>query len=515
MAVKVTIPTIGIAGVIKDLPPHELALSALSDVQNIRVRDGLSERMLGDKQVFDAPAAAPYGMWVYSTSTKNFLVHAQAAAVYADDGSTVPGTRTDITGTAPTGGADDKWTGGTLGGVLVINNGKDKPMYWGGDTSSNLATLTNWNANWTCKVMRPFKNYLVALDITKSSTRYAHMVKWSAAAEPGTLPTWDETDPATDAGEVDLAETSDAMVDAVQLGDSLIIFKKASAYAMTYIGGQYVFQIRKLPAIAGMLAPNCGVQVPGGLVVLSAGDVVLFDGNNATSILTGRMRSWLFDNIDSEYYGRSFVAANPQWNEVWICVPFAGNASCDTALVWNYKENTFSVRDLTGATCATNGPFIYGEDGTWGGDSGQWGDDQTNWNWTGAQLAQHYLLLGTTEPKLLMADVSGTYHGTTYPAYIERTGLSFDKPDTVKQVSSLTPRVDAPTGTVLTIEVGASMDPEGSYTWSDPVTYTVGTTRKADTFATGRFLAYRISSSGSNPWRVRSIDLEVKEVGVY
>ena len=41
----------------------------------------------------------------------------------------------------------------------------------------------------------PVQNYLIALDLTKSGTRYPHMVKWSAAADPGTVPaSWDETD---------------------------------------------------------------------------------------------------------------------------------------------------------------------------------------------------------------------------------------------------------------------------------------------------------------------------------
>ena len=512
---KVTIPTIGAAGVIKDVPAHELPPSALTDVQNVRVRDGRAERITGDRAVFAAPSAAPYGMWIYSTASKNFVVHAQLGAVFADDGSANPATRTDITGTAPTGAASDKWTGGTLGGVLVINNGKDKPMYWGGDTSANLATLTNWDTDWTCKVLRPFKNYLVALDVTKTSTRYPHMVKWSAAAEPGTLPTWDETDPSTDAGEVDLAETSDPMIDAVQLGDSLIIFKKASAYAMTYIGGAFIFQFRKLPVIAGMLAPNCGAQVPGGLVVLSAGDVVFFDGTQATSILTGKLREWMFANIDSENYTRSFVVANPQLNEAWICFPMAGSTSCDKAIIWNYKENTLSLRDLDGALCAASGPFLYVEDTTWSGDSETWAVDQTSWTFAGAALAQNSLLIGTDAPQIALADTGGTMGGATHPCKMERTGLAFDKPDTVKLISAVVPRVDAPAGTVLSIQVGATNDPEGDYSWSDAVTYTVGTTRKADAMASGRFLAYRISSTGGEIWKVRSIDLEVKELGAY
>lgn len=513
MAVKITIPALGSVGIVRDVPAHELPLSALSDVQNIRMRNGSAERITGDQATFATPSVTPYGLWLYSTDSKSYLVHAGLAAFYVDDGSTNPPTRTDITGTPPTGDIGDRWTGGVLGGVLVVNNGVDKPMFWGGDTAANFATLTNWDANWTCKVMRPFKNYLVALDVVKGSTRYSHMVKWSAAAEPGTLPTWDETDPSTDAGEVDLAESGDQMVDAVQLGDSLIIFKSSSAYAMTYIGGQYIFQFRKLPVIGGMLTTGCGAQVPGGLVVLTPGDAVFFDGVQAKSILTGKLREWLFGNLNSEYFNRAFVSANLQRSEVWICVPFGGSNYCNKAIIWNYEENTLTERDLVDASCGISGQFVYQE--TWGGDSDTWADDESTWNYSGAQLAQNFMVIGTTEPNLLIADVGGAFHGTPHESKIERTGLSFDKPDTVKVIKSVTPRIDAVAGTVVYIQVGGAMDAEGDYTWSDPVTYTVGTTRKADAFATGRFLAYRIYSTGSPIWSVRSIDLDVQEMGAY
>ena len=206
----VTIPAVGGQGLIRDQLPQELDQSAWSDAQNIRFAEGSAWRFLGDTQVLDAPAVTPYWIGAYNTTATRYIVHAGLAAVYVDDGST----RTDITGTAPTGGVDDRWTGGTLNGVLILNNGVDKPQYWGGNVANNLATLTNWDANHLCAVMRPYRNYLVALDVTKSGTRYPHMVKWSSPAEPGTVPaSWDEADPATDAGEVDLAETSDLMVD--------------------------------------------------------------------------------------------------------------------------------------------------------------------------------------------------------------------------------------------------------------------------------------------------------------
>ena len=90
-----------------------------------------------------------------------------------------------------------------------------------------------------------------------------------------------------------------------------------------------------------------------------------------------------------------------------------------------------------------------------------------------------------------------------------------DKPDTVKTVRAVVPRIDAAAGTQLSIQVGASMDAEIAPTWSNPVTYTVGSSRKADSFATGRFLSVRVTGTTTNQWRLKSYDLDVIDHGAY
>jgi hypothetical protein len=72
-----------------------------------------------------------------------------------------------------------------------------------------------------------------------------------------------------------------------------------------------------------------------------------------------------------------------------------------------------------------------------------------------------------------------TFDGATPTSILERTGITFDKPDVVKTLRQVIPRIDATAGTVLSIQLGASMDAEVAPTWQPAVSYTVGTTRKA------------------------------------
>lgn len=508
----VTIPTAGQYGFVADQPAQELPPNAWTTVQNMRFRNGCAERFSGHVQPFSAPSVTPYFVYPYQTSTKKYIVHAGLAAVYADDGST----RTNITGTAPTGTASDLWTACVLGGVLVMNNGKDVPQYWAG--TGTLASLTGWNANWRCGAITAFKNFLVAFNITKSGTNYPHMVKWSDAADPGAVPaSWDETDATKLAGEQDIAETTDPGVDALSLGDALILYKQRSCYAMRFIGGTQVFEFRRIPGNSGMLAKRCAAVTPFGHVVLSNGDIVLNDGvNEPQSLIDDNLKSWLFTSqIDSASYDKCFVVANPTKSEVWVCYPEVGQSVCTKALVWNWSSKAWGLRDLPNVTHASSGVIDYSASTSWNSNTYTWDEIATLWNQDEYAPTSPRLLMASTTPAIYMADAGAKFDATAITATLERVGMAFDDPEMVKTLKSIRPRIDAPAGTLVYITFGASMDAEQAPTWGTPIPYTVGTTRKADGFATGRFLAVRYSSTGGAKWRIKSYSAEIEPRGMY
>ena len=231
----VTIPSTGL-GIIADEQPHELPDGAWSTGLNVRFRDGYAQRIKGHSSTLTAPGAAAYHVARYNIGAN--WIHCTLAGAFADNGTT----QTDITGSSLTGGADDRFTSCVFGGVYVQSNQKQVPMFWGSNTALNLATLTGWDANDKCEAIRAFKNYLIALNITKTTTNYGSMVKWSDAAAPGTIPAKWVPAADNDAGEVDLAETSDVIVDGRALGDTFVIYKSASMYGMQYIGGNDIFR---------------------------------------------------------------------------------------------------------------------------------------------------------------------------------------------------------------------------------------------------------------------------------
>jgi hypothetical protein len=510
-----TIPAAGEIGVVADAANQELPPNGWTDANNMRFRDGYAMRIGGHLQVFETPAITPYSLAPFVALGVSYWVHLGLTAAYCDDGTT----RTNISRVAPfTGAVDDRWMCSSFNGVFIANNGVDHPQYWGGDVANKLANIAAWDTNWRAACIRPFKNYLVALDVTKTGTRYQSMVKWSNPADPGTLPaSWDATSAANEAGEMDLAETADALVDAIAMGDTLIVYKERSMYAMQPSGDVYVWRFIRIPGDYGMLARGCGVSTPAGHVVLTASDVVLHNGGPPKSILSGRMRNWLAAEMDQTNYKRSFVVCNLNTSEVWVCFPANGATSCTKALIWNFDSDVWQVRDLPNVTDGDFGVALFASDpSTWASDTTSWDGDVTAWNQVPYAATKANLVMSTTSPLLVAMEQSNDFAGSPISAYLERKHLALaGDTDSVKVIRSIRPRIDGPVGTVVSIQIGASMDAETAPVYQPASTYTIGSTLKADCFATGRFHSIKFSSNSTSPWRIKSFDIDYVQQGRF
>lgn len=496
-------------GIVVDDVPHEVTENICTDGLNVRFRDGFVRKTEGYSSALTTPSAAALHIATLQNQGNNFWVHATSNALFSDDGTT----KTDITGTALTTGSGNKFTSCVLGGVLVINNQADVPQYWGG--TGTAAALTAWDSNWRCASLRSFKNYLVAVNITKSGTNYASMVKWSHAAAPGFLPdSWDEADVTRDAGEVDVAETDDQLVDALPLGNTMVLYKERSAYGMQYIGNNDIFKFFRLHGNPGILSQNCVANTPKGHVVLTgAPDVVVHYANEPRSVLKGRWKDWLRENIDPTNYRAAFVFDNRPKDEAWICIPTSGNTYCNRALVWNYEEDTLTLVAIPSLTHATVGRYLEA--------SGVIDNADYTYDSASADVffdtfdVSERALASSGSSKIYLVDEGDTYDGSAIAATFTRSGLHFGDPDQVKTLKGAVLRVDADAGTVLTVEFGYSNDAEGPYTYATGVTYTVGTSRRADAIVSGRFLAMRVSSASTGQWRIKSVGYELAQAGAY
>ena len=169
------IPDIGKYGIIRDVPSHLLPAGAWSDGENVRFRNGRVFRTAGSARIHGAPPTnilpiwginaldETNSYWLYSTTTKLYSVlgttHTnvtrQSGDPLADENYTVS--------------LDDLWNGGNFSGTIVITNGSDVPQSWVPSSTLKAEDLSDWPSGVTCKIIRPFGYFLVALNLMEST----------------------------------------------------------------------------------------------------------------------------------------------------------------------------------------------------------------------------------------------------------------------------------------------------------------------------------------------------------
>ncbi len=529
----IPINTVGQPGVVMDIEPHLLSPAAWSYGQNVRMNDGSVHKFLGHQAVFDPPSVAPYQLYYVPGASSNFWVYAGLAKVYTYTG----GTHYDITrsvGGDYSADADLGWNGGVLSGIPILNNGVDVPQMWNPvGTGQPLQDLTNWPASTTVRILRPFGNFMVGLDWTESGTRYPYKVRWSHPADPGAVPSsWDVSDATKDAGETDLGETPDFLIDCLPLRNINIVYKQQSAYTMQFVGGTFVFNLLAITKLDGIFAQDCAVEFrPGNHAVLTPDDFIVHNAVTAESVIDGINRDWLFKSIDPASYARTFLLHNRQFNEVWICFPEVGATFCTHALVWNYREKTYGHRDLPDVVAVAGGvvPQLVSTD-TW--DSGAavtWDSSEgiERWDQTEASPIEYRTLMASPgNTKLYLIDSSYQFDSAAFQSIVERTSLPVSglnrkgsatlNFESIKVIRGVRPRFKINPGTSMRLWVGTQQALNDTITWSGPYSIDPANEYKVDVALSGRLLSFRIEdNSAAVAWELDGYDLDLDTVSLW
>jgi len=505
---------IGDIGVIKDKAAHSLPGNAWTDAVNVRFNDGYAEKSLGYSSQLGTPSIAPYFLLPFQSTSLFYWIYAGLNSVYITEGTAHP----DITRTsgAYAATADDNWTGGTLGGIPILCNGFDVPqMLFPASPSNSLSELSNWPANTQASVVKPFKNYLVALAMGEGGADYPYVVRWSHPADPGTVPTsWDYTDPTLDAGRVPLSEGGGAIVDGGSLRDSFIIYREFSTYSMRFIGGRFIFEFRQIFPSNGIFAKRCFAEFEGKHVVLTTDDLILHDGVSQESVLDSKYRDTLFSELNGATNNkRTYLSVNYAKNEVWVCYPIGSDEFPTKALVWNYRHNTIGFRTLPGAMDIVFEVIDPQSTATWDSDSDTWDSDSSKWNAKEYNPAKRAMLMAdTANTKLYKMDDTNQDDGISITATLERTELPIGNSfDDIVHVKRIYPKL---TGSgAVTVYVGGQNIIGESVTYDAGQTFTIGTDYKLDVRATWRLPAVKFESTGDVSWKFHGFDLDVDMAG--
>ena len=500
-------------GAVFDTDPHDVQ-DEWTDVLNMRFKDKAAQKIGGDSEADTTTGQGTHLLFNGDHGDPLWLYFGDGVARVTDFT-----TDKDIEGTALSSGTN--WDSSLFNLFPICNNTVDPPRYWDKDfpTPGTLAPLPAFPANTTCQAIRPFRSFLVAMNITVSTADAPNRLIWSDSSDAGALPaSWDITDPSTLAGDAYLTDDKGEIIDGHQLRDFFVVYKTHSTYLMRLIGGQSVMRVDKVQVNSGLLAKNCVTEFKGRHFVVSDGDIVLFDGQNIESIADKRVRSAIFSNIDSTNYTKTHVVRYDKQNEIWVCYPSSGQDNVDRAAIWNWLDDTWTFRELNDTQYIASGLGIPSTT-TWAALSGTWANLATTWQpyWDAPSANPTADALHSIATLAINTiDDTFDFEGSPMSSRLEKATMDLGDPDRIKFIESVVPRITASNGTVVHIRVGVQFSPDDSISWSGEQTYIVGTDREAHFLEKGRFISVRFRTDGTAVnWKLHGFYLKGRESGRY
>ena len=137
------------------------------------------------------------------------------------------------------------------------------------------------------------------------------------------------------------------VVGAESLRDSFVIYSDQAINVLDYTGDALVWRRRTLSQNAGLVSERALVEVGGRHFIISHEDIVMFDGNQAESLLHNKLRKRFAQTLNEDARFRSFAVDNKLTSEVWFCVAEVGHDEPNCAYVFNYRDGSWAIRDLS------------------------------------------------------------------------------------------------------------------------------------------------------------------------
>jgi hypothetical protein len=539
---------LGQYGVISDVNAYDLPPEAFSSANNVRFSSGSVSRAPVYRNVFDGLTPPTPAFAIGKTPASGF-----DEVIYAGDDGRIyryaNGSELNISAPGFSPLVDPRpHTGCFLADVLYINRPSHVPQYLG-PAASEFAPLANWDSGWRCNSLRSYKDFLIALNVTKGASNYPTLVKWSDFAQANQIPgSWDHTSTTNLAGELTLTDLQGPIIDGLALDDVFIIYGETQTWLMEFTGTHSVFAQRRLFGDVGVINANCAVEVKKKHFVFGQNDLYVHDGSSWDSIADERIRDRVYSGLSLEDAAKFFVAHNPRLREIYFCYVsadgdayFKGGSYCNRAAVYNYRNNTWSFMDLpnvSGVAMANVSQVLTYDQAvgmfydTIGGTYHDLEDGQD----------KHVLMtsvedtgIGLTSSKILGLDLPEIGAALGYPrdsesdspAFVERVGIDLDDLPTIaselwpdrsplqayKVLSVLLPQVQTTKGKTVGFQIGTSLTPTSDVVWGPVLTFDPNTDYKVDNRSGGRYLAYRLYMDTPDDFKLSGFDAVLKITG--
>lgn len=220
-----------------------------------------------------------------------------------------------------------------------------------------------------CNIIRSFGQLLVAGDLTEVNQssgnivrKLAGVVRTSDLALPGALPhNWNPFASGVSTAEEFILSDTNVVQDLVSLQGALYIYTTNSIHVMRLTGNADVpVSFSPVTDSYGALSTDAVIEYDGKHFVIGNNDIYLFPGHpaNIQSVADSKVRQYFFDQLSPLHEASLFTLLNVAHDEIWICYPTIDSVAgeCDEALIWNYRDATWTKRDLNDVISGDTSP---------------------------------------------------------------------------------------------------------------------------------------------------------------
>jgi hypothetical protein len=502
MATPIT--DLGKGGLNTDLSPLIVPPNVFSDVLNVRFDDNAVQTITGEAAYRTVAIAPNYGIH-WKRPDQGYNIFAKNGAIVRVDAA---GNTSNMFASADVVYDNSDWQGTQFNGgfAIILNNGQTTPLYclYGSPSAgSTFQPLPNWNyvagLAVTAKVIRAYNYSLVAANLTLTQdgiiTYAPGTVRVSVQAPTGNIPqTWQPGTTTDTADEFELSSTSQVL-DMLDLRGNMFIYSEDSINILS-IGT--VSKVTPYSKSYGILGVDCVCEFDGNHFVVDRNDIYIHNGSgNIESIADFRIKKYFFNNLNKAQISKVHVVRNPFYKEIWINYPKGSSTVCNETLIFNYKNNTWTKRQLASVTYAFNAP--------------------QNLSNTFVYAKQELLFTTTSTQTLITNDAYLMYNGTTFVPYNSYISKKINTGDlTISSlISSIYPVFDKVSSTAsISIKVRGQNNyiDEPTYTSEDTFTFLPNNQKsqgyKVDPRVNGRVMNLYITST--DYWRLPMISFDVR-----
>jgi hypothetical protein len=241
------------------------------------------------------------------------------------------------------------WSLDTWGENLVGCCPADGNLYeWTLNTASAAATISG--APTSCEgLVSTEERFLFALGAGGNPRKVA----WSDQEDNTT---W--TAAATNqAGDIEL-QTDGGLVQGLKTRGQTLLLTDVDAHTATYTGGTAVYSFQRVGEACGAISRLAGVSANGTAYWMGRRGFFRYDGGSVEPVVSD-VSDYVFTNLNPDKLSHVWSMSNAQFGEVWWFYASQASTEVDSYVIYNYRENTWSIGMLARSAGFDQGVWRY------------------------------------------------------------------------------------------------------------------------------------------------------------